>query len=133
MCHQHSLAQYLYTLKRVLKHIITSFLYTLLKLEPKLSNIVAVGTAGEQAIIKVLRAVFGDSFISLRCFIHMKDNIKRKLAELQLPDKIKDEIIKDVFGFQQGALYVKGILESESVAIFDVRFLLLKTRAVCAS
>ena len=104
------------------------FFSTLLKLEPKLSNIVAVGTDGEQAIIKALRAVFGDSFISLRCFIHMKDNIKRKLTELLLPDKIKDEIIKDIFGFQQDALYVKGILDSESVAIFDVRFSLLKSK-----
>jgi len=113
--------------RNTLQLVILDFFSTLLKLEPKLSNIVAVGTDGELAIIKALRAVFGDSFISFRCFIHMKDNIKHKLKFL-LPDKIKDEIIKDIFGFQQGALYVKGILDSESVAIFDARFSLLKSK-----
>ena len=47
------------------------FFSTLLKLEPRLTRIIAVGT-----ITKALKAVFGESVIHLRYFIHMKDNIR---------------------------------------------------------
>ena len=75
------------------------FFSTLLKMEPKLVNIIAVGTDGEQAITKASRAVFGEGFIKLQCFIHMKDNIQQKLGEFLSPDRIRNEIIRDLFGF----------------------------------
>ena len=104
------------------------FFSTLLKMEPKLANIIAVGTDGEQAITKALRAVFGERFIHLRCFIHMKDNIQRKLGEFLLPERIRNEIIRDLFGFQQDTVYVKGILDAESVTDFDLRLSHLKSK-----
>ena len=97
-------------------------------MEPKLANIIAIGTDGEQAITKALRAVFGERFIHLRCFIHMKDNIQRKLGEFLLPERIRNEIIRDLFGFQQDTVYVKGILDAESVTDFDLRFSHLKCK-----
>ena len=97
-------------------------------MEPKLANIIAVGTDGEQAIIKALRAVFGEGFIQLRCFIHMKDNIQRKLGEFLLPERIRNDIIRDLFGFQQDTVYVKGILDSESVTDFDLHLSHLKSK-----
>ena len=57
------------------------FFSTLLKLEPRLTRIIAVATDRELAITKALKAVFGESVIHLRCFIHMKDNIRRKLTD----------------------------------------------------
>lgn len=56
----------------------------------------------------------------------MKDNIQQKLGEFLLPERITHEIIKDLFGFQQGTLYVKEILDTISVSDFDTHFLLLK-------
>ena len=104
------------------------FFSTLLKFEPKLSNILVVSTDGEQSIIEALRSVFGESFISLQCFIHMKDNIQHKLSKFLLPENVRDEIIKDIFGFQQGSVYVKGLLDVESVSDFDAQILLLKSK-----
>lgn len=49
------------------------FFSTLLKLEP---GIIAVGTDGEQAITKALKAVLDEAVIHLRCFIHTKNNIQ---------------------------------------------------------
>lgn len=96
--------------------IILLYFSTLLKLELKLVNITTVGTDGEQAIEKALKAVFGEKMIHLWCFIHIKDNIRRKLSELLLPEKVREEIIRDIFGHQQGTVYVKGLVDAESPA-----------------
>ena len=58
----------------------------------------------------------------------MKDNIRRKLTDLLLPEQIRESIIKDIFGFQQGAHFVKGLLDSSSPADFDRRLSLLKAK-----
>ena len=93
---------------------------TLLKLDPKLVNITTVGTVGEQAIEKALKAVFGEKMINLWCFIHMKDNICQNLSELLLPEKVREEIFRDIFGHQQGTVYGKGLLDAESPADFNL-------------
>ena len=100
----------------------------MLKLEPKLSDVIAFGTDGEQAIVKAVRATFPERIIHLRCFIHMKDNIRRKLTELLLPELIREEIIRDIFGFHQGAISVKGILDASDSTDFDRRLLHLKIK-----
>lgn len=85
-----------------------------------MARIIAVGTDGELAITKALKAVLGKAVIHLRCFIHMKDNIKRKLTDFLLPGRIRQEITKDIFGYQMGTIYVKGILDAESPTDFDL-------------
>lgn len=37
-----------------------SFFSTLLKIEPSIRNVIAVGTDGEQALVKAVRAVFSE-------------------------------------------------------------------------
>ena len=61
------------------------FFSTLVKLEPKLMAIRAVGTDGEQVLVNAVRAVFPEGLVHLRCFIHMKDNICRKLTDMLFP------------------------------------------------
>ena len=102
------------------------FFSTLLRLEPKLADIVAVGTDGKQAIVKALDAVFYSKIIHLRCFIHMKDNIRSKLVDFLYPKSIREEIIRDIFGQQQGTTYIKGLLDSTSSIDFDERISSLK-------
>ncbi len=104
------------------------FFSSLLKLEPKLSNVVAFGTDGEQAIVKAVKATFHDKIIHLRCFIHMKDIIRRKLTDLLLPEQVREEIVRDIFGTQQGTVYVKGILDTLDSADFDQRLTRLKAK-----
>ena len=104
------------------------FFSILLKLEPRLARIIAVGTDGELAITKALKAIFGESVIHLCCFIHMKDNIRRKLTHFLLPERIREEITRDIFGYQMGAIYVKGILDAESTTDFDLRLSSLREK-----
>ena len=104
------------------------FFSSLLKLEPSLINLVAVGTDGDPAMEKAIAAVFPDTLIHLRCFIHMKDNIRRKLTELLLPQSVREDIIRDIFGFQHGSTYTQGILDAEDPADFDGRLASLQVK-----
>ena len=87
-----------------------------------------MGTDGELAITKALKEVFGESVIHLRCFNHMKDNIRQKLPDFLLPERIR-EITRDIlFGYQMGTMYVKGILDAESSTDFDLRLSFLREK-----
>ena len=46
------------------------FFSTLLKLEPRIRDIIAVGTNGEQMIVKSLETLFPDNLIHHHCFMH---------------------------------------------------------------
>ena len=96
------------------------FFSTLVKLEASLKDIVAVGTDGEQAIVKALETVFPNT-VQLRCFIHMKDNILRKLSDFLLPQSVREDILQDIFGKQRGTVYVKGLVDSYDANDFDKR------------
>lgn len=96
------------------------FFSTLVKLEASLKDIVAVGTDGEQAIVKALKTVFPNT-VQLRCFIHMKDNILRKLSDFLLPQSVREDILQDIFGKQRGTVYVKGLVDSYDANDFDKR------------
>jgi len=67
------------------------FSSSLLKLEPKLSDVIAFGTDGEQAIIKAVKATLSNKIIHLRCFIHMcikKCWQKTRLSETKGPSSV---------------------------------------------
>ena len=104
------------------------FFATLVKLEPSLSKVCAIGTDGEQAIAKAAACVFSDDLIHLRCFIHMKDNIRRKLTEMLIPEYTRNQIIRDIFGSQHGTVYTKGLLDATSESDFRHRLSLLKSK-----
>ena len=104
------------------------FFPTLLKLEPKLASVCAFGTDGEQALTKAILAVFPDEVINLRCYLHMKDNIRRKLTDLLIPESHREVILRDIFGSQQGTMYIKGLLDSSDANDFDYKLSLLRTR-----
>ena len=98
-----------------------NFFSTLLKIEPKLVDIIAIGTDGLKAVLPV-------KLIHLRCFIHMKDDIRRKLTEFLLPENVREGITKDLFGTQQGSTYIKGILDATSSGDFDDCLLSMQTK-----
>ena len=70
------------------------FFVNLMKLEPKLSGIRAAGTDGEGALIKTLRTAFSEDLILLRCFVHMKDNLRHRLTEMHIPEKFREDILR---------------------------------------
>ena len=104
------------------------FFFTLLKLEPRIRDIIAVGTDGEQAIVKSLEALFPDSLIHLRCFVHMRDNIRRKLSDMLLPQSMQNTILHDIFGSQQGTVYTNGLIDAMSNSEFEQNLDTLKSK-----
>ena len=104
------------------------FFATLLKLEPKLTAIHAVGTDGEQALVNALVAVFPSGLVHLQCFLHMKENVRRKLTDMGFPETTRERIIKDIFGMQQGTMYMKGLLDAVDGCEFDYKLSLLENR-----
>ena len=95
------------------------FFFTLLKLEPKIRDIVTVGTDGEQAIVKSLQTLFPDNLVHLRCFVHMRYNIRQKLSEMLFPHSAQNIILRDIFGLQQGSEYTKGLVDATSISEFE--------------
>ena len=51
----------------------------------------------------------------------MKDNIRRKLTDMVFPESTRERIIHDIFGMQQGTIYVKGLLDAADVHEFDYK------------
>ena len=72
------------------------FFSTLVKLEPRIQDIIAVGTDGEKGIVKSLEALFIHNLIHLRCFVHMRDNIRHKLFDMLLPQSVQNTILHDM-------------------------------------
>ena len=64
---------------------------------PKLSSVQAFGTDGEMALENAFMASF-PSAQHVRCFLHFKGNIERKLQELKIPNAVRLEVVKDVLG-----------------------------------
>ena len=93
-----------------------SFFSSLLRLEPRLSSLKAYGTDGEMAIMNALEACFPTA-ISLRCFIHVQDNILECLKGSSVA--VKKAITRDIFGQQVGDVYQQGLVDAISETEFD--------------
>ena len=79
-----------------------SFFSSLLKFEPRLRDLKAYGTDGEAALTAALESCF-PAAISLRCFIHKKNNIEEHLKGWS--SAVKRAIIRDIFGSQVGETF----------------------------
>lgn len=88
-----------------------TFFTTLLKHEPRFSSLKAYGTDGEEALVKPLQVCFPSS-VSLRCFIHKQRNIEEKLKGVL--SNIRNEIMKDIFGVQEGDVFCMGLVCADS-------------------
>ena len=75
-------------------HFFSSFL---VGKQLQLSSIKAFGKDGELALQNALSATFANAQ-HVRCFLYFKDNVERKLQELNFPSLIRAEITKDVMG-----------------------------------
>lgn len=62
-----------------------------------LMDLTAYGTDGEQALEKALEMQFRDA-AHLRCFVHFKRNLERKMREIGFSKKVKYLIFSDIFG-----------------------------------
>ena len=55
----------------------------------------------------------------LRCDIHLRDNVKRKLSELEITGSVASEIVSDIFGKALGEVTEGGLVDCTSGAEFD--------------
>ena len=101
------------------------FFSTLIKLEPRLKDIIAVGTNGEVAIVQALQANFHGDTVYLRCFIHMRDCIRQKLNEFSIPEQY---IEQDIFGVQRGTEYIKGLVDLDAPEEFNNQLSIVKLK-----
>ena len=90
------------------------FAASLVSLCQDVSKLLAFGTDGEENLIKAFCQQFPKA-IHLRCFRHMKGDIKRKLTnDFKLPDSVATEILNDIFGFRVGPNFQEGLVDSNS-------------------
>ena len=64
---------------------------------PQLSSLIAFGTDGELALENALTASFPRAQ-HVRCFLHFRRNIEKKLREFHVPQHVSVEIVKDIMG-----------------------------------
>ena len=93
------------------------FASTLIRLNPKLSGLKAYGTDGEPELIKAFSMCFPKA-IHLRCTNHMRQNIKEKLRELNIPQHVSKETLADIFGSRNATHFEVGLADAQSEMIF---------------
>ena len=88
------------------------------KYNKETSGVLASGTDREENLYKAMSQVFEDAK-HLRCDIHLRDNVKRKLSELEITGSVASEIVSDIFGKALGEVTEGGLVDCTSGAEFD--------------
>ena len=101
------------------------FFSSLIGQQPGLANVKSFGTDGELALANALKSCF-PSAIHLRCFLHFKGNIERKLYELQIPSNVAKEYVADIMG--RPTRFQLGLVDARNSAHLDE--MLVKIRKV---
>ena len=94
---------------------------------PSLEAILACGSDGEKPLIDGFKRNFPWA-IMLRCSIHMKKNIEETLNDKKYTPFVKQEFLRDIFGYQDGETkYDAGLMGSASEENYDKK--IVKTEA----
>ena len=91
---------------------------SLVGLSRELEGIRAFGTNGEEAPSDAFKHEFGFAQ-RLTCFIHVRRNMKDKLAECNIPVDLSQKILDDVFGKKLGSVFVEGIVDASDDSDFQ--------------
>ena len=101
------------------------FASSLVGQRPQLSALKAFGTDGELALENALASTFPCAH-HVRCFLHFRGNIERKLDELTIPRAVASEIIKDVMGCPTQLQH--GLVDADSADKLDEMLTRFKAR-----
>eukprot|EP00118_Oscarella_pearsei_P020416 m.221086 g.221086 ORF g.221086 m.221086 type:complete len:669 (+) comp39954_c1_seq15:519-2525(+) len=100
-----------------------SFLFTsLVTARPALKNLQAFGTDGAN-LVRAMSHAFPQAE-QLRCFLHVRRNLKDKLNRLDLPPGVIQEILHDIFG--DSLKTDESLVDSPNDELFNERLLSLK-------
>ena len=89
---------------------------TMVRLKPSLASIRAFGTDGETEVYETMKACFPKAK-HLLCWIHVRDNIEKKLSSLKVNEK--RQYIEDIFGKKLGEVKIKGLLDVTNEVDFE--------------
>ena len=93
---------------------------SLVGLSRELEGIRAFGTDGEEALSDAFKHEFGFAQ-HLTCFIHVRRNLKDKLAECNIPVDLSQKILDDVFRKKLGSVFVEGIVDASDDSDFQTK------------
>ena len=82
------------------------------------NGVLVYGTDGEANMAKAFSDVYPDAK-HLRCDIHMKDNVKRKLSQLGITGTLAKEIVFDIFGKKVDGGIDGGLVDCTSDKEFE--------------
>lgn len=82
------------------------------------TDVLVFGTDGEENLYNAMAEVFVNAK-HLRCDIHLKDNVKRKLNDLGIGGIAASEIFFDIFGKGMGNVAEGGLVDCKSTEEFD--------------
>ena len=103
------------------------FASSLISLIPSLDKLLAFGTDGEDS----LRMAFEKQFklaIHLRCFCHLRQNIRRKLtSDMGVKEDQASEILSHIFGIKSGPTFFEGLVDAEDENIFEKKLAIFHT------
>ena len=88
----------------------------MIRANPKLVSLVAIGSDGDRAIKKGLSSQF-PSAVFLACKKHFEDDLQRQLSELSVNDRARKEFMADICGSE--ATQQRGLFNRESEMKFE--------------
>lgn len=103
------------------------FASSLIGLRQDLLALQAFGTDGEKALANA----FGHEFryaTHLSCFVHCRRNVKQELNDRKYPTTAMTTVLEDIFGKQQGDVFVEGLVDSVSEEEFDRKVAMLSAK-----
>ena len=95
------------------------FLSSLIGLRPHLNAVQAFGSDGEESLVQALKSNFPWAQ-QLRCFLHMRRNLKSKLSEYHVTSMSSLIILADIFGKNDGTNFHEGLVDASNEGEFFV-------------
>ena len=87
-------------------------------LSRELEGVRGFGTDGGEALSDAFKHEFGFAK-RLTCFVHVRSNLKDKLAECNIFVDLLQKILDDVFGKRFGTVFVEGIVDASDDCDFQ--------------
>ena len=94
------------------------FISQLKIINPTLKLVQAMGTDDELALSNAVLSELPDA-IRLKCKIHKRDNVKKKLQAMKISTACEGEILKDIFGEVTGGTLFRGLYHSKNPDALD--------------
>ena len=88
------------------------FTSEILKRRKALASLKAIGTDGEEQLSNAFGTVFPGA-VKLLCVVHKRDNIRAKLRQLAVSERLSKDILDSIFGYQLGDTFFKGLLDAD--------------------